>query len=70
MQTRAKVTREIIRDKSETFTVTAHGDDLLAQMLSLTFCGDFVSLYLAALNGVDPETIDSINTLKRALADL
>ena len=70
MQTRARVTRELIRDKSETFTVTAHGDDLLSQMLSLTFCGDFVSLYLAALNGVDPENIDAINTLKRALAEL
>lgn len=70
MQTRARVTRELIRDKSETFTVTSHGDDLLSQMLSLTFCGDFVSLYLAALNGVDPENIDAINTLKKALADL
>jgi glucose/mannose-6-phosphate isomerase len=61
MQTRARVTRELIRDKSETLTVTAHGDDLLAQMLSLTFCGDFASLYLAALNGVDPENIDAID---------
>ena len=70
LQTRARVTRELIRDKSETFTVTAHGDDLLTQMLSLTFCADFVSLYLAALNGVDPENIDSINILKKALSDL
>ena len=66
LQTRARVTRELIRDKSETFTVTAHGDDLLSQMLSLTFCGDFVSLYLAALNNVDPENIDAINTLMAA----
>jgi hypothetical protein len=29
-----------------------------------------VSLYLAALNGVDPENIASINTLKKALAEL
>jgi glucose/mannose-6-phosphate isomerase len=70
MQTRARVTRELIRDKSETFTVTAHGDDLLTQILSLTFCGDFVSLYLAALNGVDPENIDAIDTLKKALSEL
>jgi glucose/mannose-6-phosphate isomerase len=70
LQTRARVTRELIRDKSETFTVTALGDDLLTQMLSLTFCGDFVSLYLAALNGVDPENIAAINTLKKALSEL
>lgn len=70
MQARGRVTRELIRDKSETFTVTAHGDHLLARMLSLTYCADFVSLYLAALNGVDPENIDSINTLKKALSEL
>lgn len=70
MRTRANVTREIIRDKTETFTVTAFGETLLAQMLTLTFCADFVSLYLAALNGVDPEEIASINTLKKALAEL
>ena len=70
MQTRTCVTREFIRDKSETFTVTAQGDDLLSQMLSLTYCGDFVSLYLAVLNGVDPENIDAINTLKKALSEL
>lgn len=70
MQTRARVTRELIREQSETFTVTAHGDELLSQMLSLTFCGDFVSLYLAALYGVDPEKIDSINALKKSLAEL
>jgi len=70
MQTRARVTREIIRDKTETFTMTAFGETLLTQMLSLTLCGDFVSLYLAALNGVDPEEITSINILKKALAEL
>jgi glucose/mannose-6-phosphate isomerase len=70
MQTRAKVTRDLIREKSETFTIGAHGETLLSQMLTLAFCGDFVSLYLAALNGVDPENIDSINTLKKTLSEL
>jgi glucose/mannose-6-phosphate isomerase len=46
LQTRARVTRPLIRDKSETFTVTALGDDFLSQMLSLNFCADFVSIYL------------------------
>jgi glucose/mannose-6-phosphate isomerase len=70
MQTRARVTRDIIREKTETFTVAAHGDSLLSQMLTLAYCGDFVSLYLAALNGVDPENIDSITLLKKALSEL
>jgi glucose/mannose-6-phosphate isomerase len=43
------------------------GETLLEKLLSLTYLGDFVSLYLAALNQVDPENIDSINILKTEL---
>jgi glucose/mannose-6-phosphate isomerase len=70
MKTRLRVTREIIESKSETpyHEVVARGDSLLEKMLSLALFGDFVSIYLAALNGVDPETIDSINLLKDELA--
>ncbi|NIO12282.1 MAG: hypothetical protein GTO31_00045, partial [Xanthomonadales bacterium] len=32
--------------------------------------GDFTSLYLAFLNGVDPSGIDSINILKARLRNL
>jgi hypothetical protein len=39
-------------------------------MLTLALYGDFVSLYMAALNGVDPENIDSINVLKSELASV
>ena len=70
MQARAKVTREIMHGKSESFTVTARGETLLSNLLTLTYFGDFVSIYLAALYGVDPETIEAINILKKALADL
>ncbi|MCH7944904.1 MAG: hypothetical protein IIC73_02660, partial [Armatimonadetes bacterium] len=51
-------------------TVTARGRSLLERMMSLTLFGDFVSLYLAALNGVDPENIDSINVLKSELSSV
>jgi hypothetical protein len=34
------------------------------------YFGDWISLYLAFLNGVDPASIDSINTLKRDLEHL
>ena len=44
--------------------------DLRPQSMLLTFYGDYVSLYLAALNGVDPENIDSINILNHVLAKL
>ncbi len=45
------------------------GRDLLTKILSMCYMGDFVSVYLARLNEVDPENIDNINTLKAALAE-
>lgn len=70
MQKRADVVARLIKDTAETHFVTARGSTLLERMLSLTFFGDFVSIYLAALNGVDPENIDSINILKSELAQV
>lgn len=70
MQTRYEVTRGIIGDKAEFHEVKALGDTLLAKLLSLTFYGDFVSLYLSALNGANPKTIASIDQLKAELAKI
>lgn len=70
MKKRAEVVAGLIKDTAETHYVTARGNNLLDRMLSLTFFGDFVSIYLAALNGVDPENIDSINILKSELAQV
>lgn len=70
MKKRAEVVAQLISGVAETFTVTARGTNLLERMLTLTVFGDFVSIYLAALNGVDPENIDSINILKRELAQV
>jgi glucose/mannose-6-phosphate isomerase len=68
MRARARVTSELIGGHAEIHRVRSAGDALLVKMLSLTYLGDFVSLYLAALYGVDPETIEGINILKAALA--
>ncbi len=67
MQARARVTEGLIADKCTVCYVEATGRNLLEKMLNLVYYGDFVSLYLAALNGVDPENIDSINILKAEL---
>ena len=48
--------------------VRADGCSLLARLFSLIYLGDFVSYYLAALNGVDPTPIESIEQLKSRLA--
>ncbi|HEY0867878.1 MAG TPA: bifunctional phosphoglucose/phosphomannose isomerase, partial [Fimbriimonas sp.] len=68
MKTRYKVTKKLIGSLAEFHEVQARGEALLSKLLTLTFFGDYVSIYLAALNQVDPENIDSINTLKAELA--
>lgn len=65
---RAEVTRQLIQDRTPVYQVYALGEELLEKMLCLVYMGDFVSLYMAALNGVDPENIDWLNHLKAELA--
>lgn len=47
--------------------VDAWGDAAVTQMLSAIHYGDFMSYYLAALNGVDPTPVNQIGQLKREL---
>ena len=70
MRARARVTAQLIAKTTSVHSAQAIGGTLLEKALSLTYMGDFVSLYLASLNGVDPESIDSINTLKSELAKI
>jgi glucose/mannose-6-phosphate isomerase len=48
--------------------VEAQGKSLLAQMLSLIYLGDFVSVYLAYLKGIDPTPIKLIDQFKKQLS--
>lgn len=48
-------------------TVEAIGDSLLEQMLYLMCFGDFVSLYMALLNGLNPSPVDLIEKFKKEL---
>lgn len=68
MKARRDVTAHLIAGAAKTHRMQARGESLLVKMLSLVLLGDFVSLYLAALNGVDPENIDAINILKHELS--
>lgn len=45
------------------------GENGLERMLALVLLGDLVSIYLAALDGVDPSTIEAIDRLKAELQD-
>jgi len=52
----------------ESATVDAEGKSPLAQMMSVVLFGDWVSLYLAILNGIAPAPTPPIATLKERLA--
>ena len=56
--------REVMADVIE---VRAQGDGDLAQLLDLILIGDFVSLHLAASEGIDPGPIPVLDELKRRL---
>lgn len=70
MKTRAQVTARVISDKVEFTTIVARGETAIEKLLSLTYIGDWISLYVARLNGVDPVEIANIDTLKEELAKL
>jgi glucose/mannose-6-phosphate isomerase len=49
--------------------ITARGTSPLAQMMSLVLLGDFMSVYLALSNGVDPSQASAVDEFKAALGD-
>lgn len=53
---------------AEPIVVEAQGETNIEQLLWTIQLGDFVSLYLAVLNGVDPTPVDLIEELKKKLA--
>ena len=61
----ADVLAEVVADVLE---VRAAGEGDLAQLLDLALVGDFVSLHLAGVEGIDPGPIPVLVDLKRALA--
>ncbi|OYT75296.1 MAG: bifunctional phosphoglucose/phosphomannose isomerase [Armatimonadetes bacterium JP3_11] len=70
IRTRIEVTRRLVGERADWHELTAEGASQLERLMHLTYFGDFVSLYLAFLNQVDPENIDYINILKAELAKI
>ncbi len=50
--------------------VTSEGITPLARLMSLIYLGDFASVYLAILNGVDPTPVERIQELKSKLSEI
>lgn len=66
---RIALTRAIVDRAAESREVWSRGRGRLARLLSLVATGDWVSLYLAALRGVDPWPVETIEALKRQLEE-
>lgn len=66
---RLEITRRIIAQSSaEPIMLETEGKTRLARMFSLIHLGDWVSYWLAILNGVDPSPVPVIESLKGELA--
>ena len=69
VQRRFELTKEIISGKAGSIhEVWSEGKSRLARVMSLIYLGDYVSLYLAFLNNIDPTPVDVINYLKEKLS--
>jgi glucose/mannose-6-phosphate isomerase len=67
---RVELTREMAFSRAQVVAeVRARGEGRLARMLSTMYVGDYVSMYIAFLRGLDPAPIEMIEGLKRSLAE-
>lgn len=62
----AEMIREVVAGIEE---VRAEGEGELAQLLDLILFGDYVSLHLAANEGIDPGPVPALEELKRELGE-
>jgi glucose/mannose-6-phosphate isomerase len=67
---RVEVTKDIVDGAARQHEVWAEGRTLLEKMFSLFYFGDFVTVYVAYLNGIDPTDIAGIDRLKAELAKM
>lgn len=70
VQKRIEITKDVIKDVVDGYTeVWASGEGALSRLFSLIYTGDYASVYLAALYGIDPGPVKVIDFLKRELQD-
>ena len=70
LELRYEVTSDLLaRDGIPHRVVGGRGESALSQMLSAVLMGDYVSYYLALLQGVDPSPVSTIDYIKGRLAE-
>lgn len=71
VQKRVEILKGVLSRRGLPFLeVFGEGDSPLEQALWLLYLGDWVSFYLALLNGVDPTPVQPIQELKRRLKEI
>jgi glucose/mannose-6-phosphate isomerase len=67
---RMALTERLIADNAvASFRLETRGQTAIERVISLVLLGDLVSIYLAALRGIDPGPVKLIDKLKAALAE-
>lgn len=66
---RMDIAKKIFKKREvDVIEIKSMGKELLARIFSLIYMADFVSFYLAILNGIDPSPVDRISYLKMELS--
>jgi glucose/mannose-6-phosphate isomerase len=66
---RVELTEQLIADSAAaSFRLETRGQNSVERVMSLVLLGDLVSIYLAALRGVDPARVQVLDELKSALS--
>jgi len=69
MAKKVKVTAQLLREQvAGVEVVEVEGSDPLEKLMTAVHMGDYVSVYLALLKGVDPTPVDAIARLKKKMA--
>ncbi len=70
IESRIDTTKQIMeRTGLIIFDLEVQGKSRLAKMLSTIVVGDFISVYLAVMRGVDPTPVNTISYLKSSLSE-
>ncbi len=70
IQKRFAITERLLSgQRPSPIIVNPNGASVLEQIVWSSALGDFVSIYLALLNGVDPTPVELVEKLKKALSD-
>ena len=65
---RIQMTQSLLRKKSIDYSeIWTMGEDFISKVFSSIYSGDWISFYLAVLQGVDPTPVNFINLLKNEL---